>query len=121
MSIARGQLTQLTATSREHLGVAAAGRPALDAEHRPERRLPDGDERVLAELVERLPESDRRHRLALTQRRRRHPRDQYEFGVLGALPVDALDGVELYLRLVLAEQLQVLPPQSERRDHVRDV
>ena len=53
------------------LAVAAAGRAALDAEDRPERRLADGRRGAHADPVERLGEADRRRRLALAERRRR--------------------------------------------------
>jgi hypothetical protein len=105
---------------REHLGVAAAGGPALDPEHRPERRLADGDQRVLAVLVERLAEPDRGDRLSLAHRRRRHPGHEDQF-VVGLALGDPVDGVEFDLRLVLAEQLEVGLLEPERLDDVTDV
>ena len=55
---------------RHDLRVAAAGRAALHAEHRPERRLAQADHRLLADLVERVAEADRGRGLALARRRR---------------------------------------------------
>ena len=52
------------------LAVAAAGRPALDAEDRAQGRLADGDGRPLADPVQALGQADRRRRLALAERRR---------------------------------------------------
>ncbi len=62
---------------RDDLAVAAAGRAALDAKDRPERRLADVDRRPMADPVEALGEADRRGRLALAQRRRRDRRDHH--------------------------------------------
>ena len=55
---------------RHHLRVAAAGRAALHAEHRAERRLAQADDRLLADAVERIAQADRRGRLAFARRRR---------------------------------------------------
>ena len=60
------------------LRVPAAGRAALHAEAGPERRLAQRDDRSLAEAVERLPEADRRRRLALARGRRRDRRDEHQ-------------------------------------------
>ena len=57
---------------RHDLRHAAAGRAALDAEHRSERRLAQARHRSLADRAEPLREADERRRLALARLRRRH-------------------------------------------------
>ena len=42
---------------RDHLRIAAAGRAALDAEHRPEGRLPQGQHRLFAQPMQRIAQS----------------------------------------------------------------
>ena len=41
----------------QNLGIAAAGRPALDAEHRPQRGLPQGNDGVFADLLHGLSQT----------------------------------------------------------------
>ncbi len=53
---------------RHHLGVAAAGCPPLDPEHRAEARLADGGNAGLTDMVEPHGEAQRGHRLALAER-----------------------------------------------------
>ena len=60
---------------RDDLAVAAAGRAALDPEHRPEGRLADVHRRLVTDLVEALGQPDGRGRLALAERRRGDGRD----------------------------------------------
>ena len=43
---------------RDDLGVSAARRAALDAEHRPEGRLPQGDHRFFPDFRHGLPQTD---------------------------------------------------------------
>jgi len=50
--VVAGQV-QVECFHRQHLGLAAAGRPALHAKDRPERRLPDRPDRALTHGVER--------------------------------------------------------------------
>ena len=80
--------------------IAAAGGAALHAEHRPQARLAQADHRLLADLVERIAESDRRRGLALARGRRAQGGDQNEFAV--GLVLQAVDVVERDLRLVMA-------------------
>ena len=91
---------------RHHLRVAAAGGAALDAEGRALRGLADAGEDALAELrAERLRETDRRGGLALAQGR---GRDGGDVDVLALLaPVQPVAHVEMDLRLVAPEQLQL--------------
>jgi hypothetical protein len=56
---------------RDDLAVAAAGRAALDPEHRPERGLADADRGLVADVVQAPAQPDGRRRLALAERRRR--------------------------------------------------
>jgi hypothetical protein len=66
---------------RHHLGVAAAGGAALDAEARPERRLAQAQHRLLADVIERVGQAHRGRGLALARRRRRDRRDQDQLAV----------------------------------------
>src|SRR6478672_2945903 len=59
---------------RHHLAVAAPGSAALDAEHRPQRRLADRSGSAHADPVERLGEPDRGRGLAFAERRGGHRR-----------------------------------------------
>ena len=63
---------------RDDLRIAAAGRPALHPEARPERRLAEADDRPLADPVQRVAEADGGRRLALAGRRRRDRGDQHQ-------------------------------------------
>ena len=65
-----GQM-QVEILHRHDLAVAAAGRPAFDAEGRTLRGLAHGDDRVLADMLHRLADADRGGGFALAQRRRR--------------------------------------------------
>src|SRR5271155_3985938 len=55
---------------RHDLRVASARRASLQAETGTERGLAQADDRLLADAVERVAETDRRRRLALARRRR---------------------------------------------------
>ena len=66
---------------RDNLGVAAAGRAALHAEARPERRLAQADDRFPADAVERVAEADGGCRLALARRGRADRRHKNELAV----------------------------------------
>ena len=85
---------------RDHLRVAAAGRAALHAEGRAERRLAQAEHRLLADVVERVGEADRGGGLALAGRRRRDRGDQDQLAVL--LVLERLDVVHRHLGLVVA-------------------
>ncbi len=78
---------------RDDLRVAAAGGSALDAEHRPERRLAQREHGLAPELPETLRQRHRRRRLALTRRCRgdRGDVDQLGVGPVGE-PLDDAPG-----------------------------
>ena len=89
---------------RHDLGVAAAGRAALDAEARPERGLAQAHHRLLADAVEAVAETDGRRRLAFAGRRRADGGDENELAVLGVLQaVDVLEG-DLGLRRAVGNE-----------------
>ena len=96
---------------RHHLRVAAAGRAALHAEARAERRLAQAQHRLLADVVERVGEADRGGGLALARRRRRDRGDQDQLAVL--LVLERLDVVHRHLGLVVAVGLEVLRRDAE--------
>ena len=93
---------------RHDLGVAAAGRAALHAEHGPERGLAQADHRLLADVVERVAEADRGRGLALAGRRRGDRGDQDELAVRPAL--ERVEIVERDLGLVVAVGLERARP-----------
>ena len=92
---------------RDQLRVAAAGRAALDAEDRAQRRLAQGQHGVDTEGVHRLREPDRGDRLALAQRRRRDRRDVDDLAV-GCVLEPIEHGHVVDLRLVLAVELELV-------------
>ena len=91
---------------RHDLRVAAAGRAALDPEHRAERRLAQAEHRALADLAEPLRQADRGRRLALARLRRRDRGDADELAVRAA--GEALEDGEVDLRLVAAVELDLV-------------
>ena len=104
---------------RDDLAVAAAGRAALDPEHRPERRLADADRRLAPDRVQALGQADGRRGLALAQRRRR---DRGDDDVLAArsLRLQAPDGLEGDLGLRRAVQLDLVIGQAQVTGDVDD-
>src|SRR5262249_52685070 len=62
---------------RNHLGAAAAGPPALDAETRPDRRLAKGDDRPTTDPPESLAEAARPGPLSVVGWRRGDGRDDH--------------------------------------------
>jgi hypothetical protein len=90
----------------QDLAIAAARASALDPEDGPERRLPDGRGGTQAEASESLGETDRRRRLALSQRRGRDGRDDHLAAV--RLPGEPLQRLEPDLGLVAPEQLDLV-------------
>ena len=104
---------------RHDLRVAAACGAALDAEHRPERRLAQAERDLLADVAEALRQRHRRRRLALACLRRR------DRGDVDQLPVRAVDASrsstdEVDLRLVAAVRLDLVGEQPGRRGDLRD-
>ena len=110
---------QVEVLHRDDLAVAATGGPALDPEHRPERRLADAHRGSLADVVEALAQPDGRGRLALAQGRRRDGRHDH---VLAARPLrlEALDGGERDLGLGRAVQLQLVVGDAQFAGDVDD-
>src|SRR5262249_31853030 len=100
----------------DYLRVAAAGRPALHAKHRSERRLAEAYDCLLADDVERIPQTYGRRRLALTGRRRRNRGDEHQAAVRAA--VELADVIERHLRLEASIRLEEFfrDPQSLARD-----
>ena len=85
---------------RHDLRIAAAGRAALHAEAGPEARLAQTQDRLLADVVERVAEPDRRRRLAFAGRCRGDRGDEDQLAVR---PVaKRADVIERDLRLVSA-------------------
>ena len=103
---------------RHDLRVAAAGRAALDPEHRAERRLAEAEHGLAADRAEALRERDRRRRLALAGLRRRDRRDADELAVG---PVgEPVEHRERDLRLVACRTARprparARPPRRPRR------
>ena len=89
---------QIDVLHRHHLGIAAAGRPALDAEAGPERGLAQAAHGLLADAVEAVAEAHRGRGLALAGGRRRDGGDEDQLAVLVLLR--AVDEVEGHLGLV---------------------
>ena len=87
------------------LGIPAAGRAALDAEHRPEGRLPQGQHRLFAQPMQRIAQSYGGGGLALPGGGGRDGRDQYQLAVGPILPI--LQRREPHLGLVAAVHHQL--------------
>jgi hypothetical protein len=98
------------------LRVAAAGRAALHAEHGTEARLAQADDRLLADVIETVPQAHGGRRLPLAGGRRAHGGDQDELPV--RLALQAVDVFQGYLGLVVAVGLQVLLGDAELRGHL---
>jgi len=88
----------------QHLRIAAAGRSALDAEHRSKRGLPDARHRALADVPQRLSQPHGGHGLAFAQRCGIDRGDHHVAarGVLGERVEDA----QRQLGLVVAVRLE---------------
>ena len=102
---------QVDVLHRHHLGIAAAGGAALDAEARAERRLAQAQHRLLADVVERVGEADRGGGLALARRRRRDRGHQDQLAV--RLVLERLDVVHRHLGLVVAVGIEILRRDAE--------
>ena len=96
---------------RHDLRHPAAGRAALDAEHRSERRLAQARDRPLADRAEPLREADQRRRLALPRLRRRHARHADQLAVRPS--GEPLGDREVDLGLVPAVRLELLGLETE--------
>ena len=67
---------QVDVLHRHHLRIAAARRAALDAEHRPQRRLPQRHHGLFPDAAQPVRQPDRGGRFALARRGRRDGGDQ---------------------------------------------
>ncbi len=102
---------QIDVLHRHHLGIAAAGGTALDAEAGPERGLAQAQHRLLADLVERVGEADRGGGLALAGRRRCDGRHQDQLAV--GLILQRLNVVHRDLGLEMAVGLEIFRGDAE--------
>ena len=91
---------------RRELGVAAARGAALHAEHGPQRRLAERDDRALAEPPQAVGEPDGRRGLSLAGRCRRHRGHQHE-GAVGMISTPR-DGIPRDLGLVAPVRLELV-------------
>ena len=102
---------QIDVFHRHHLGVAAAGGAALDAEAGAQARLAQAEHRLFADLVERVGQSHRGRGLALAGRRRRDRRDQDQLAVRPVL--ERLDVIHRHLGLVVAVGFEIFRRDAE--------
>ena len=102
---------QVDVFHRHDLGIAAAGRTALDAEAGAEAGLAQADHRLLADAVEAVAEADRGRGLALARRRRGDRGDQDQLAV--GLGFHAVDEIERDLRLARAVAVEMLLVDAE--------
>src|SRR5690606_9296449 len=102
--------TRRSSDLRDHLGVAAAGRPTLHAEDRAEARLAQRDDDLLAAASQRVGESNRERGFALSGRRRADAGHEYEAARLAVAPCD---NFERDLRLVMAVRDDLVTGQTE--------
>jgi hypothetical protein len=113
---------QVDVFHRHDLRMTAAGRAALHAEHRSERRLAQADDRVLPDAVQPIDEADRGRRLAFAGRRRADAGDEDQLAVL--LAVETRDVAERDLCLVAAVGFELFlgdtePLAGERDDRLQ--
>ena len=102
---------QVDVLHRHHLRIAAAGRPALDAEHRAQARLAQADHRLLADQVERVAQADGGGGLALARRRRADRGHQDELAVLAL--GQRVEVVERHLGFVVTVGLEHIVGDAE--------
>ena len=103
---------------RHDLRVAAAGRAALDPEHRAERGLAQAEHRPLADLAQALRQRYRRRGLALARLRGRDRRDADELRV--GLRGQPVEHGQSDLRLVVAIELDLGRLEADLGRDVRD-
>src|SRR5438552_560514 len=95
-----GAIASLSTTAIAPAAFRSAARTALHAEARPEARLAQTEDRLLADMVQRVAEPDRRRRFAFASRRRGDCGYENELAV--ALAAERANVVERDLRLVSA-------------------
>ena len=98
---------------RHNLRITAAGRAALNAKHRTERRLTQGNDRFSSNQLHRIAETDRGRGLALAGRRRidRGNQNQLPVGLVRERAVQLL----AELAFILSIRLNVRFVNAERR------
>ena len=107
---------QVDILHRHDLRVAAARRSALEAKYRPEAGFAQTDDRILADGIERIAQTDRGRRLALAGGRRAHGRHQDQPAVRPAL--QAGDKVERNLGFVAAVRVDARGRDADAGRHV---
>ncbi len=103
---------------RHDLGEPAAGRAALDAEDRPQRRLAQAQHRLLADRAQALRERHRRGRLALARLGRRDRRDTHDLGVGSAL--QSIDRAQADLGLVFTVEIDLVFLEPHLQGDIHD-
>src|SRR5437867_1865778 len=103
---------------RQDLGPPSTGGSTFRAEHGPEGRLPNCDDRLRAEPIEGLAEADRREGLPFSIAGRGRARYQHELA-LAALP-RPVNRVQTDLRDVIALEDEVGPIEADRRCDFED-
>ena len=102
---------QIDVFHRDHLRVAAARGAALHAEHRPQGRLAQADDGLLADEIQRVSQAHRRGGLALARGSRRDGRDEHQLA-LGPT-VEVRQVVERHFGLVTSVGLELLFRDSQ--------
>ena len=102
----------------QHLGVSAACRAALDAEHGAEARLAQDHYVLRADMAHRLGEAYGHRGLALAGLRRRHCGDYDQLPIGLVLPVLQYTGTEF--SLILPVEFDVVLGQPEARSDLGD-
>ena len=102
---------QIDVFHRNDLRVAAAGGAALHAEGGPERRLAQAQHRLLADVVERVGEADRRGGLAFARRRWRDRGHQDQLAAF--LVLERFHVIHRHFGLVVAIGLEVFGGDAE--------
>ena len=101
-----------------HLRISAARRAALHAEHGAERRLPQGDDRALAELAQAVRESHGGGGLALARRGWRDGGDENQLAV--GFADEIAQEIIVNLRLVFAVLLNVALVDFQRAGDIQN-
>ena len=102
----------------DHLGIAAAGSAALDAEHRSEGRLAQGEDRVLSDLPESVRQADGSGGLSFARRRGGDGGHQDQLSVL---PVRLPKELVIHFCFVITVQFKVFFVNSRNFRDLRDL
>ena len=95
----------------QDLGIAAASSTAFDAEDRPQGRFAQGDDSLMAHVVQCLGQADCGQGLAFASRCRRDGRNQDQFPVF--ILRQALDGVKRNLCFIFSVEFQVIIGEAD--------